>query len=154
MKHLGDPAVREEIAQRIANVLPDSGAAWGRMTAPQMLCHLTDSYRVGMGEKSASPASGFLPQSFLKWMALRFPAPWPRGVATRPEVEQGPGGGGTPPGDFERDRAELLAVVRNFSNPERTFSWHPHPAFGPLTEWEWMRWGYLHADHHLRQFGV
>jgi hypothetical protein len=25
--------------------------------------------------------------------------------------------------------------------------------FGPMTEKDWMRWGYLHADHHLRQFG-
>jgi len=27
------------------------------------------------------------------------------------------------------------------------------PIFGPLTRAEWLRWGYLHADHHLRQFG-
>jgi hypothetical protein len=25
--------------------------------------------------------------------------------------------------------------------------------FGPMSERDWMRWGYLHADHHLRQFG-
>jgi Protein of unknown function (DUF1569) len=29
----------------------------------------------------------------------------------------------------------------------------PHPIFGPMTAKDWMRWGYLHADHHLRQFG-
>ena len=28
-----------------------------------------------------------------------------------------------------------------------------HPMFGPMTPEDWMRWGYLHADHHLRQFG-
>jgi hypothetical protein len=28
-----------------------------------------------------------------------------------------------------------------------------HPIFGRMTEAEWMRWGYLHTDHHLRQFG-
>jgi Protein of unknown function (DUF1569) len=28
-----------------------------------------------------------------------------------------------------------------------------HPIFGRMTEEEWMRWGYLHVDHHLRQFG-
>ena len=27
-------------------------------------------------------------------------------------------------------------------------------AMSEKTEWEWMRWGYLHADHHLRQFGL
>jgi hypothetical protein len=30
----------------------------------------------------------------------------------------------------------------------------PHPMFGDLTSWQWMRWGYLHTDHHLRQFGL
>ena len=29
-----------------------------------------------------------------------------------------------------------------------------HPIFGPLTTSQWMRWGYLHVYHHLRQFGV
>ena len=30
----------------------------------------------------------------------------------------------------------------------------PHPVFGPMTRGAWLRWGYLHTDHHLRQFGV
>jgi Protein of unknown function (DUF1569) len=123
------------------------------MNAPQMLCHLTDSFHVPMGEKSASPATGFLQRTFVKWMALRFPAPWPKGVQTRPEIEQGTGGG-TPPGDFERDRAELIQVIERFTDPNRRFQWQPHPMFGAMDEWEWMRWGYLHTDHHLRQFGA
>ena len=31
--------------------------------------------------------------------------------------------------------------------------WPRHPIFLDLTQTQWMRWGYLHADHHLRQFG-
>ena len=27
-----------------------------------------------------------------------------------------------------------------------------HPAFGAMSAREWLRWGWLHADHHLRQF--
>jgi hypothetical protein len=34
------------------------------------------------------------------------------------------------------------------------FQFARHPIFGELTEREWMRWGYLHTDHHFRQFGV
>jgi hypothetical protein len=30
----------------------------------------------------------------------------------------------------------------------------PHPVFGPLNVAAWLRWGHLHVDHHLRQFGV
>ena len=88
----------------------------------------------------------------MKWVALYVPFPWPKGVPTRPEMEQGVGG--TPPGDFGRDRANLESVIQSFSDPNRQFQWQPHPIFGKMSETEWMRWGYLHADHHLRQFGV
>jgi hypothetical protein len=29
-----------------------------------------------------------------------------------------------------------------------------HPMFGRLTTNEWNVWGFRHADHHLRQFGL
>jgi len=87
-----------------------------------------------------------------KWIALYAPFHWPKGVPTRPEVEQG--AGGTPPTDFERDRNDLLAVLLRFSDQPRAFQWHPHPMFGEMRHDEWLRWGFLHTDHHLRQFGV
>ena len=31
--------------------------------------------------------------------------------------------------------------------------WPRHAIFGAMTASDWMRWGFLHADHHLRQFG-
>jgi hypothetical protein len=34
------------------------------------------------------------------------------------------------------------------------FNWPVHPIFGRMSHREWLRWAYLHADHHLRQFGV
>ena len=86
----------------------------------------------------------------MKFFALYVPMPWPHGIKTRPEMEQG--AGGTPPVGFERDRRDLLEILDRFvaAEEERT----PHPIFGTMTEWEWQRWGYLHMDHHLRQFGV
>jgi hypothetical protein len=76
---------------------------------------------------------------------------WPHGVKTRPELEQGVGG--TPPAEFEADLQLLLATIDKFTQQPRTFEFHPHPMFGAMSEKEWMRWGYLHCDHHLRQFG-
>jgi len=29
-----------------------------------------------------------------------------------------------------------------------------HPIFGGMSERAWLRWAYLHTDHHLRQFGT
>jgi hypothetical protein len=114
-----------------------------------MLCHVNDSYLACMGERKVSPATGVFQQTIMKWVALRVPLPWPHGVATRPEVEQGVGG--TPPAKFEGDRAQLLATVKRFAARDCKFS--PHPIFGAMSADDWMRWGYLHADHHLRQFG-
>lgn len=150
MTHLGDKAVRRAILDRIARVKPDSKGLWGKMTAHQMLCHLSDGYRFSLGEKPASMASGLFQRTIMKWGALYAPIQWPQGVPTRPEMEQGLGG--TPPITFEKDRADLVANLERFS---RGASKYPlHPIFGELTQNEWLRWGYLHADHHLRQFGI
>ena len=152
MKSLSDAAVKTEILPRIGNVQANARSRWGRMSADQMLCHLSDAFRLSMGEKSASPATGILQRSVLKWTALYVPVRWPKGFKTRPEMEQG--AGGTRPSEFERDRKTLIGLIERFSNPSRDFQWDAHPIFGRMSDGEWLRWGYLHSDHHLRQFGV
>ena len=150
MVHLGEPQVRQQVFQRIAAIKPEAPPLWGRMTAHQMVCHLSDSFRLVLGEKPV--ASSAHRNLLMKWAALYLPFPWPKGVPTRPEVEQGVGG--TPPGDFQRDREALVALLERFSDPNHTTPRTPHPIFGQLTEREWLRWGYLHTNHHLRQFGL
>jgi hypothetical protein len=149
MGSLAAIADRESILRRIALLTPSDRRLWGKMSAHQMVCHLCDAYRLPLSEKTASPATGFLQQTIMKWIALRMPLKWPKGVATRPEMEQGVGG--TPPAEFEKDRADLLSIVRRFCAIANLVV--PHPFFGALSREEWLRWGYLHADHHLRQFG-
>lgn len=152
MKDLDDPAAKEEICGRLVRLRPDVRPRWGRMSAGQMLCHLRDSYHVATGDRKASMATGTFQRTVMKWCALHLPVPWPKNVQTRPEVAQDQGG--TPPGNFDDDRAKLLATIDRFTAAKRDFVWRQHPLFGPMSEREWMRWGYLHADHHLRQFGL
>jgi hypothetical protein len=149
MSTLADPKVRAYCGERIRRLNPDASPKWGRMTARQMVCHLNDSFRVGMGEKYASPASSLIQRTFIKWVALRTPVKWPPGVPTRPEIEQGRGG--TPPAEWERDCAELLGLLDAFAE-RHTFG--EHPTFGKMSARDWLTWGYRHVDHHLRQFGV
>jgi hypothetical protein len=141
---------REEILRRIATLTAGDQRRWGKMSAHQMVCHLCDSYRLALGEKTASPATGLLQRTAMKWIALWVPFHWPKNVPTRPEMEQGRGG--TAPTDFGRDRSDLLSIIGRFCDPGPGTS-IGHPFFGSMTREEWMRWGYLHADHHLRQFG-
>ena len=121
------------------------------MTPHQAVCHLSDAFRIALREKPvADRTTTFTP--VLRFVALRVPLKWPKGFQTVPEVEQGCGG--TPPFEFERDRTELLSLMSRFSasgDHERAAT---HPIFGPMTTFHWGRWGYLHVDHHLRQFGV
>jgi hypothetical protein len=67
-------------------------------------------------------------------------------------MEQGVGG--TSPVEFERDCASLIALIERFCDRRSLGKVHPHPIFGELRDEEWLRWGYLHTDHHLRQFGA
>ncbi len=152
MKSFQNPDDTTEIIERVRRVRPDSQRQWGRMNAHQMLCHLNDSYLVCMGGKEVSPATGLLQRTLMKWFALWVPLPWPKGIQTRPEVDQA--AGGTPPAEFERDRQELENIIIRFTQSNRDFEWHPHPIFGMMPDRDWLRWGWLHADHHLRQFGL
>jgi len=150
MQTLESKADRDSIAKRIAALTPADQRRWGKMTVEQVVCHLCDSYRTALGEKAASSKTGFFQRTVMKWVALRVPMKWPHGVQTMPEVEQG--AGGTPPVEFERDRAMLVVLFDRFCEPKSNLAL-AHPFFGPMSRDEWLRWGYLHADHHLRQFG-
>ena len=134
---------------RVASLKPDAKARWGRMNAHQMVCHLNDSFHVAMGEKYASPATSLLTRTLVKFVALYLPLPWPRGVPTRPEIEQGRGG--TPPADWERDRSALCNLIKEFA-ARQTFG--THPMWATMSRSDWQVWAYRHVDHHLRQFGV
>src|ERR1700691_1137141 len=112
MRTLDSAAERQAIVQRLSAIIASDRRLWGKMSAHQMICHLCDSYRVALGERSASPATGILKRTVIKWIALRVPAKWPKGTPTLPEVEQGIGG--TTPVEFEADRAELLSVMSRF----------------------------------------
>lgn len=148
-----DAATTQELLQRLQHLRPDSCRLWGKMNAHQMVCHLNDSFGLAMGEKSASEEITFLNRTVIRWIALHTPMPWPKGrVPTRPEMDQL--GGGTRPVDFGHDTAALAETIRRFGGPRRNFQFSRHPIFGELSDWEWMRWGYLHADHHFRQFSV
>ena len=150
MKTLRDASVRREIQSRLASVTREDAARWGLMSVHQMICHLRDAFLVALGEKKTAMVEVPLPRATMKWIALWGPMEWRRGFKTAPEVAQDVDG--TRPVEFESDRAGLLAVVDQFCRqlPEPCV---PHAFFGDMSRDDWLRRGYLHADHHLRQFG-
>jgi hypothetical protein len=147
---LQDPANVDELLARVARVGPASVRQWGTMTPHGMLCHLSDAFLVLLGEKRASRADTWVSRNVVKWIALHTSLPWPKGIRTRPEVDQNIGG--TKPLEFEHDRARVADLIQRFVRPDTQYG--PHPMFGAMTRDECLLWGYAHVDHHLRQFGV
>ena len=152
MKTLANPKDKAEIARRLQSIEPTSRNRWGKMSARQMICHLSDVFRSSMGEREASRASHLIPRLPMRWTALWLPFPWPPGFPARPEWDQKIGG--TTPTEFESDLAELHRLFERFTEQPRTFEWCEHAIFGYLSDTEWQRLGYRHMDHHLRQFGA
>jgi hypothetical protein len=154
MSTLARDECRQELVRRLRAVQPDSARRWGKMSAHQMVCHASDAYKMVVGGgKEVRDVRGRIPPVVIKWIALHLPLRWPQGIETVPEIDQQIGG--TSPRDFAADLAGLEGLVEAVAARRgRALGWPTHPVFGRMSEAEWLRWGYLHLDHHLRQFGV
>jgi hypothetical protein len=150
MKTLARPRDKAELLRRLKLVRPNSVRRWGRMSAHQMICHLGDAFRMGIGQKPVCRVGGVLDRTILKWAVLYVPIRWPRGIVTVSEIDQELGG--TKPVDFAADVAQLESLLELITTQLRDFDWQSHPIFGSMSARAWLRWGYLHMDHHLRQF--
>jgi hypothetical protein len=118
-----------------------------------MVVHLNDSFKSVIGERKVSVRqTNAVARTLIRWIALNAPLKWPHGVPTMPENDQERGG--TPPEEFQRDLDALASMILRLTSPQRDFQWQRHPLFAEMSERDWMRWAYLHVDHHLRQFGV
>jgi hypothetical protein len=152
VKTLAQPEDAARLVRRLRDMRPESPRRWGRMSAHQTVCHLGDSLRMALGRRAVSDISTPAGRSLVKWAALYLPAPWPSWIRTSPELDQE--AGGTRPVEFEADVAELEALLRLVAGRTERDVWPRHPVFGPISGAAWLRWGYLHTDHHLRQFGA
>lgn len=104
------------------------------------------------GQKAVTPSTSLTKRTIVKWMALYVPLRWPPGIPTSPEIDQH--GGGRPPAEFAADVADLLAQMEAIARDPRALEGRVHPIFGRISGRGWLRWAYLHTDHHLRQFGA
>ena len=148
MKTLANEDDVREIRRRMQTLKADDRAVWGLMSVAEMICHVREAFALGIGEWTATPVKGPLPGPVIKWLALWAPMRWPQNVPTVPELKKG---NAPPPKEFAEDLASALAAMEKFvsAKDNRTV----HAIFGSMKPADWMRWGYLHTDHHLRQFG-
>lgn len=151
MKTLANSPDLAEIVERLQSTRAEDRGLWGVMNAAEMLCHLRGAFRVAMGEIPVARVDVLLTmdRAVLKSRALWTPVPWHRNFQTLPPLKRG--ATTMLVGSFEMDRADVVAELERFCQPEQPRV--DHALFGPMSFDDWMRWGYLHTDHHLRQFG-
>jgi Protein of unknown function (DUF1569) len=152
MKTLSRKECEAELVSRLRQARVDSVGRWGRMSAHQMICHVCDSFRMALGEKHVKDVSTLAKRTLVKQLALYMPLQWRPGIVTVPEVDQE--AGGTRPIEFAQDLKEVETLLVRMVSRAGKGDWPPHPIFGRMSEADWMRWAYLHTDHHLRQFGL
>ena len=150
MKNIFDPAVTEELTQRIGALTPETRPLWGKMNAAQVMAHLSVSYEMLYEDRhpKPGPALRFFLRAFVK-RAVVGEKPYPRSTRTAPAFVI------ADERDFEKERARLLGFIERTRalGPEH-FEGHESLSFGLLTTAEWNNLFYKHLDHHLTQFGV
>lgn len=153
MKTLSRPEDLQALRQRLLSLCAEDERQWGKMTAADMLVHLRQSFRAIMAEidivTPPMPKPAPLPGPVLKWIALRLPLRWPTTIKTPPPFEVG--SSWMDLAAFDQDRESAIAAMERFALGQWTVS--RHPMFGRISFGDWVRWGWLHVDHHLRQFG-
>lgn len=152
MKTLQSEQVKTEIHRRLSTIRADSKPLWGKMSANQMICHLSDAFRGVTGEIKIAPTGTLFQRVMVKRMMMYLPPVPVKNYPTSPEINQEIGG--TKPTEFNADAAELKRLIEWFVDNKNDCSNWSHPFFGRLSRWEWSRWAYIHINHHLRQFGA
>jgi hypothetical protein len=148
MKSLASANVLVETRDRMLQVRPEDKAIWGRMSATQMMRHLGFACEIPLGERAAEPVMGPMPK-VVKFVALRSGLQWPKNLKTVKELVRALDE--DCPAEFDGLVAVAIEKMEKLAGAMQcTVS---HPMFGSMTGGDWKRWGYLHADHHLRQFG-
>jgi hypothetical protein len=143
-----DGAVREQLLGRLRRLTPDSGARWGRMTAPQMIAHLSDQMRHTLGDRPTQPKQGPLRWPIVRSLTIYW-LPWPKG-----RVQGPPEAFTSQPTTWPADVAGLERLVERFALGNPGDTWPEHALLGRMSGKDWGVFCYRHFDHHFRQFGV
>ncbi len=144
--NLFEPAVKENIIERINKLTPQTQGLWGKMNVAQMLTHCQLPIGVAFGTHKLH--GNFI----LKLIGPLFKSvlyndkPYKQSLPTDKSFVI------TQEKDFEKEKKNLLEKIEQFTEANMTDA--KHPVFGKLTKEQWSKATWKHLDHHLRQFGV
>ena len=148
MRSVWQEDARQDLLSRLDKLEPTTRGRWGRMTAPEMVCHINESIKMCFGDLPTKDKRVFFRHPPLKQLVMYW-LPWPKGSPSAPELLS------RVPASWEGDVAECRALIQRFATESQQRSiWPRHPAFGSMTATEWGRLTYRHVDHHWTQFQI
>ena len=149
MATLADPAALAQLVERLRRLTPAQTRAWGTMSPQQMASHLGDASAAVLKQRefSATPRK---PNPLRRLLVLYVLSRLPRGVRSGAD----PAAKQLDPGAFASDVERAVALLNQLAAAPPESLAQRHPVFGAMSRKNWMRWAYMHTDHHLRQFGL
>lgn len=141
-----DDAARAALLRRLEALRPDHAPRWGRMTAPRMVTHLLEAYRMPSAELRIKRVAMPL-RPVVRWLML-YVLPFPKGAPTARELLA------RVPESWESDVAALRAAIAAAVHPPAGAPVGDHPLFGAMSVRDWGVLLHKHTDHHFRQFGI
>jgi len=148
MSTLFDQTDRATILRRLDALVPNRPPAWGRFTAPEMVCHVSAGLRQGLGDLDTGKPVGPFRFPLINWLAIHV-FPWPKGKAQSPPALLT-----TKPTAWDADVETLRNLIDRFGQRGESAAWPPSAAFGRISGRSWGVLQYRHLDHHLTQFHV
>lgn len=145
MPSLFNAATRRDLIATLGTLTPTSQAQWGELTAPLLLSHFIDAFRITFAEQPVTVKRGALAMAPVRWLVLQLPLP--KNIKAPPLFHA------SEPGDFDADLTRVIGYIERFAaGPQQT--WGPSPIFGRLSPSQWARLHAKHIQHHCSQFGL
>jgi len=149
MKDIYEPAVLQEINDRIDRLKPSTRHQWGSMDVAQMLAHCSAPIEIALGDRQVkTPLFAKLMGPLIKGV-ITSEKPFKQSLPTDKNFIV------SDSRDFDAEKIKLKGLVRRLSEGGAALmKGRRHNFFGKLTPEEWSTSTYKHLDHHFRQFGV
>jgi len=141
-----DPAVKQDIINRINKLTPETKQLWGKMNVAQMLSHVQLPISCAYGTHKVKGSILLRLVGPLFKSILYNDKPYKQSLPTDPSYIV------IDAKNFESEKQKLLDLVNKFS-PD-TIVLLNHPVWGKMTKNQWSKATWKHLDHHLKQFGV
>ena len=140
-------ADRDAILVRVRRLSPGATPRWGKMSAPQMLVHITEAMRMASGDLVVRARRHPARLPVIKQLML-YVVPMPKNLPTAPELVA------RAPAAFTEELRAFTEAVRKFAERDAAVAFPDHPVFGAMTQHAWGVLAHKHTDHHLTQFGL